>query len=344
MVLTKPERRQDHLARGSGRCGCDTAPTDGVNATPYPKVVHEGRARAMREDTEAEGWTRRGRGTYWPRPGGARAGAGRRRCSRWARTPCSPLGDLVVKVGRDAELLDRARRELDVAQWLAEAGVPAVRAAASPRPAGGRPPGDVLAPAARRRPPRRAAAIWPHCYGWCTPCPPRPSRCRRRELLGGVERWLRLAGDAIDPADAAYLRARRDGFAAAAAALDPASARRARSTATRCPAMCMSAPTARSWSTWRPSPPICASTTWSSWRCPATATGCPPRRTTPSPRSTAGMCATWEGCAVLRGRPGDGELRLGRPARAGQPGGARRVPAPGRVPAGRGPEVRWYPF
>nr|BBJ49911.1 hypothetical protein SAVMC3_25400 [Streptomyces avermitilis] len=36
-----------------------------------------------------------------------------------------------------------------------------------------------------------------------------------------MERWLRLAGDAIDPADAAYLRERRDGFAAAAAALTP---------------------------------------------------------------------------------------------------------------------------
>ncbi|WP_158073105.1 phosphotransferase, partial [Streptomyces kebangsaanensis] len=42
-----------------------------------------------------------------------------------------------------------------------------------------------------------------------------------RELLGGVERWLRLAGDAVDPADAAFLRERRDGFAAAAAALTP---------------------------------------------------------------------------------------------------------------------------
>ncbi|WP_179203303.1 phosphotransferase, partial [Streptomyces griseiscabiei] len=38
-------------------------------------------------------------------------------------------GDLVVKVGRDAGLLDRARRELTVAGWLAEADVPAVRAA-----------------------------------------------------------------------------------------------------------------------------------------------------------------------------------------------------------------------
>ncbi|MFE6856731.1 phosphotransferase, partial [Streptomyces sp. NPDC057674] len=36
-----------------------------------------------------------------------------------------------------------------------------------------------------------------------------------------VERWLRLAGDAIDPADAAVLRERRDAFAPAAAALTP---------------------------------------------------------------------------------------------------------------------------
>src|SRR3954451_3844974 len=37
-------------------------------------------------------------------------------------------GDLVVKVGRDAELLDRARRELDIAVWLAGGGGPAGRA------------------------------------------------------------------------------------------------------------------------------------------------------------------------------------------------------------------------
>ncbi|RDG34794.1 phosphotransferase, partial [Streptomyces corynorhini] len=43
----------------------------------------------------------------------------------------------------------------------------------------------------------------------------------RRELLGGVERWLGIAGDAIDPADADYLRGRRDGFAEAAATLVP---------------------------------------------------------------------------------------------------------------------------
>ncbi|WP_326720068.1 aminoglycoside phosphotransferase family protein [Streptomyces sp. NBC_00243] len=129
-------------------------------------------------------------------------------------------GDLVVKVGRDAELLDRARRELDIAAWLAEAGVPAVRAA---------------------EPEARLIEGHPVTVWHRLPDPVRPAEARDlaellrvvhalpspafellpRELLGGVERWLRLAGDAIDPADAAYLRARRDGFATAAAALTP---------------------------------------------------------------------------------------------------------------------------
>ncbi|MET9843744.1 phosphotransferase enzyme family protein [Streptomyces ossamyceticus] len=129
-------------------------------------------------------------------------------------------GDLVVKVGRDAELLDRARRELRIAAWLAGAGVPAVRAAEAEallveghpvtvwhrlpdpvRPAGARDLAELL---------RLVHAL------------PSPEvDLPRRELLGGVERWLRLAGDVVDPADAAYLRERRDGFAAAAAALVP---------------------------------------------------------------------------------------------------------------------------
>ncbi|MGJ5831760.1 phosphotransferase enzyme family protein [Streptomyces ossamyceticus] len=129
-------------------------------------------------------------------------------------------GDLVVKVGRDAELLDRARRELRIAAWLTGAGVPAVRAAEAEallveghpvtvwhrlpdpvRPAGARDLAELL---------RLVHAL------------PSPEvDLPRRELLGGVERWLRLAGDAVDPADAAYLRERRDGFAAAAAALVP---------------------------------------------------------------------------------------------------------------------------
>lgn len=129
-------------------------------------------------------------------------------------------GDLVVKVGRDAELLDRARRELDIAAWLADSDVPAVRAA---------------------EPKARLVDGHPVTVWHRLPDPVRPAEARDlaellrvvhalpspsftlppRELLGGVERWLRLAGDAIDPADAAYLRARRDGFATAAAALTP---------------------------------------------------------------------------------------------------------------------------
>ncbi|WP_129305909.1 aminoglycoside phosphotransferase family protein [Streptomyces sp. L2] len=129
-------------------------------------------------------------------------------------------GDLVVKVGRDAELLDRARRELDIAGWLAGAGVPAVRAA-GPEPllVAGHPVTvwhrlpDPVRPAG----PRDLAELLRVVHALPAP----PFTLPPRDLLGGVERWLRLAGDAIDAEDAACLRARRDGFAAAAAALTP---------------------------------------------------------------------------------------------------------------------------
>ncbi|WP_409468895.1 phosphotransferase enzyme family protein [Streptomyces sp. HC307] len=129
-------------------------------------------------------------------------------------------GDLVVKVGRDAELFDRARRELDIAVWLAEAGVPAVRAAepeallveGHPVTVWHRLP-DPVRPAE----PQDLAELLRVVHTLPTPSFELPPR----ELLGGVERWLRLAGDAIDPADAAYLRERRDGFAAAAGGLPP---------------------------------------------------------------------------------------------------------------------------
>ncbi|MGW4346073.1 phosphotransferase enzyme family protein [Streptomyces sp. NPDC004690] len=129
-------------------------------------------------------------------------------------------GDLVVKVGRDAELLDRARRELRIARWLAEAGVPAVRAAEDEALLVEGHPVTVwhrLPDPVRPAEPRDLAELLRVVHALPAPgfaLPP-------RELLGGVERWLRLAGDAIDPADAAYLRERRDGFAAAAAALVP---------------------------------------------------------------------------------------------------------------------------
>ncbi|MFE6093442.1 phosphotransferase enzyme family protein [Streptomyces massasporeus] len=129
-------------------------------------------------------------------------------------------GDLVVKVGRDAELLDRARRELDVAVWLAEAGVPAVRAAEPKALLVDGHPVTVwhrLPDAVRPTEPRDLAELLRVVHA----TPPPPFALPTRDLLGGVERWLRLAGDAIDPADASYLRERRDGYADRAAALTP---------------------------------------------------------------------------------------------------------------------------
>ncbi|MEV7286214.1 aminoglycoside phosphotransferase family protein [Streptomyces sp. NPDC093252] len=129
-------------------------------------------------------------------------------------------GEVVVKVGRDAELLARARRELAVALWLAEAGVPAVRAAEPvARSVDGHPVTvwHRLPDAVRPAGPGDLAELLRLVH--TLPAPPFPLPAR--ELLGGVERWLRLAGDAIDPADAAFLRERRDGFAAAAAGLTP---------------------------------------------------------------------------------------------------------------------------
>lgn len=133
-------------------------------------------------------------------------------------------GGLVVKVGRDAtehsELLDRARREVSLASWLAECGIPAVRAAEpGARSVDGHPVTlwHRLPDAVRPAGPADLASLLRLVHALPAPSFALP----RRELLGGVERWLRIAGDAIDPDDADYLRGRRDGFAEAAAALTP---------------------------------------------------------------------------------------------------------------------------
>ncbi|MFE7187318.1 phosphotransferase enzyme family protein [Streptomyces erythrochromogenes] len=130
------------------------------------------------------------------------------------------VGDLVVKVGREASLLERATRELAVADWFAASGVPAVRAAEpEPRLAGGHPLTlwHRLPDAVRPAGPEDLAVLLRAVHALPEP----PFALPARDLLGGVERWLRLAGDAIDPADAAYLRARRDGYADEVAALSP---------------------------------------------------------------------------------------------------------------------------
>ncbi|MFE9857978.1 phosphotransferase enzyme family protein [Streptomyces sp. NPDC005780] len=135
------------------------------------------------------------------------------------------VGDLVVKIGRDAvrspELRDRAAREVAVARWLAASGVPAVRAAElEARLVEGHPVTlwHRLPDAVRPAEPRDLAPLLRAVHALPDPA---DLSLPRRELLGGVERWLSLAGEAIDPADAAYLRERRDGFAAAAAGLVP---------------------------------------------------------------------------------------------------------------------------
>ncbi|MFE3765356.1 phosphotransferase enzyme family protein [Streptomyces sp. NPDC059104] len=127
---------------------------------------------------------------------------------------------LVVKVGREAGLLPRAERELAVADWLAGAGVPAVRAAEpAPRLVAGHPVTlwHRLPDAVRPAGPEDLAALLRPLHALPAP----PFALPPRDLLDGVERWLRLAGGAVAPEDAAYLRARRDGYAAEVAALTP---------------------------------------------------------------------------------------------------------------------------
>lgn len=130
-------------------------------------------------------------------------------------------GELVVKVGRaDPALAERAARELAVADWLERAGVPAVRAAETrPRLVAGHPVTlwHRLPDAVRPAGPEDLAVLLRRIHALPAP----PFALPARDLLGGVERWLRLAGDAIDPADAAYLRARRDAYAGEVSELVP---------------------------------------------------------------------------------------------------------------------------
>lgn len=135
------------------------------------------------------------------------------------------LGDpaVVAKVGRGPELTERAERELTVAGWLAAEGIPVVRPAASwpavPVDADGHPVtfwqrlSEPLRPAV-------PADLGPLLRALHRlPAPPVP--LPRRDLLAGVERWLRSADGHIDAVDAAFLRARRDDCAAAIAELAP---------------------------------------------------------------------------------------------------------------------------
>lgn len=129
-------------------------------------------------------------------------------------------GGPVVRVGRSPELLDRMRGELRVAAWLEERGVPAVRPAED---AARLVDGHPVTVWHRLPEPVRSAgsADLAMLVRLIHRLPAPPFALPRRDLLGGVERWLRLAGDAIDPADAAYLRERRDRFSAAVERVAP---------------------------------------------------------------------------------------------------------------------------
>ncbi|KJS52738.1 phosphotransferase enzyme family protein [Streptomyces rubellomurinus] len=135
------------------------------------------------------------------------------------------LGDpaVVAKVARGPELYDRAHRELTVAHWLAGQGVPVVRPyealAAEPQLSHGHPVTfwHRLAPAVRPARPVDLAPLLRALHR--LPLPPVP--LGRRDLLAPVERWLASAEGQVDPADVAFLRHRRDAFAAALEDLVP---------------------------------------------------------------------------------------------------------------------------
>lgn len=153
-------------------------------------------------------------------PAGSGSGAPRPVLLALGENAVFAVGDLVVKVGREAALLERAERELAVAGWFAASGVPAVRAAEPvPRLVAGHPLTlwHRLPDAVRAAGPEDLAVLLRAVHALPEP----PFALPPRDLLGGVERWLRLAGDSVDPADAAYLRSRRDAYADEVAALTP---------------------------------------------------------------------------------------------------------------------------
>ena len=240
-------------------------------------------------------------------------------------------GRLVIKVGRGADLLDRARREVRTADWLAKHDVPAVRSAESEvRLVDGHPITywQRLPESLRPAEPADVAPLLRLVHALPEPdfgLPP-------RDLLGGssagcgwrVTRSTRPTRRSCGRAGTGWPR-RSPNWCR--------TCRAARSTATHSPATSTSARTGRSWWTWRPSPPTCASTTSSCRPSAATATGCRRPRIRPSPPPTAGTSREWEGCDVLRGARETAGCAWVAQHAAANPAALQRVPAPGGVAA-----------
>ncbi|MFJ1702428.1 phosphotransferase enzyme family protein [Kitasatospora sp. NPDC088346] len=127
---------------------------------------------------------------------------------------------VVAKVGRGPATAERAGRELTTAQWLAGQGVPVVRPyLPEPVEQDGHPVTfwHRLPPAVRAARPADLAPLLRALHRLAPP----PFPLRPRDLLAPVDRWLDAADGRIDPADARFLRERKERFAAAAAGLTP---------------------------------------------------------------------------------------------------------------------------
>ncbi|MFJ5882074.1 phosphotransferase [Kitasatospora cineracea] len=131
-----------------------------------------------------------------------------------------PAEGLVAKVGRTAGAAARAERELALAGWLDGAGVPVVRpAAAAVAVVQGHPvTWWHRLPAAVR--PARPVDLAPLLTALHA-LPAAPVPLGRRDLLAPVDSWLAAAAGHVDPADADFLRVRKESFVTAIAGLDP---------------------------------------------------------------------------------------------------------------------------
>ncbi|MER5640668.1 aminoglycoside phosphotransferase family protein [Kitasatospora sp. NPDC002227] len=179
------------------------------NAHPTPpRIFDETRARALLAAAC--------RAAELPEPAGARLLA-------LGENAVLDLGDpaVVVKIGRGPEVAGRAGRELAVAHWLAGQGVPAPRPyRPEPRTVEGHPVTFWhRLPVAVR--PAKSADLAPLLRALHR-LPAPPFALGRRDLLAPVDRWLASAEGHLDPADTAFLRARRTEYAAALAELTPA--------------------------------------------------------------------------------------------------------------------------
>ncbi|RKE18541.1 phosphotransferase enzyme family protein [Streptomyces sp. TLI_171] len=131
-----------------------------------------------------------------------------------------PAESLVAKVGRSPDAAGRAGRELALAAWLDGAGVPVVRPA---DPAVRLVQGHPVTlwhrlPAAVR--PARPVDLAPLLTALHA-LPAAPVPLGGRDLLAPVDSWLAAAEGHVDPADAAFLRARKETFVTAAGELTP---------------------------------------------------------------------------------------------------------------------------